>query len=680
MEIIIKASYVLYLGKSESPFFAIHYVPIEYAVGHVKFYDLVNGTFDFTLKYDPLKDEEGKVKKGAYMGFKLFSKTINEWGEVCSKIVGSCRLYFHELYHIYRSLQGNKTTLTYEGIEYTTSNQSINITKDLRVNQDRGFRKGKMTFYFDVGSFSSVLNEESWYLNWFDLFNETEEVSRIKAFTTKMESYYMSKLDNNNFGPNDPFLKRVHLPWYDNDYARVPGVVFILNMNVEPMSESWYLNVLHIVLKRLQLDKYRLLKTFYRQIENPDVLIEDFLTLGLVLGHLTNLYDNTLPYDDDFVNENIDGSRDQIKMIEDMESSHNQMTADCEDSTHGCMTVYNGLIDGVWNDPLLKVLRIMAKYFYSIFQMLSVVTKKSLESKKSNKAAHIHPLMFPKYQFFEHLNANYSYTSHFLSKRSSSLYKDIDEYDTSLGKLIKTQSGDTFFGFEKGLYVVLMDGTGLTDGIVTPMDRYISNRNELENKFYQIYFTDIIQSQMEKVPSSSRHTSLNCFESAKRIMNQKSFNDKHNPSRMYLWTTTMLSNEFLIHGWTGFFLIDRSNNRYGIRYEDLNMNRDNYAIEPIYQHSREDIDSLLSLTRITEVPIPPVRDFSLQDYRTSKGESLRRLNNDLSFQDMLNSWDEARNIMEDLMKQLRSKFNTPKRGVRLVSFFYIVNDVSVDGK
>lgn len=697
MRIKIDGKCRIQTAKSEEPFFYSIYVPSQFTDENViDFFELIPNPILCPMNHElilKLKTIKTLVPPSAYIGFEFFAKTPNTWGEMTSQPVGCCLIYLYNLYYIHEVLNGIYPWKNEDNnIDHNIKDNTITYRIPIKVPQDNDFQKGIIKLIFKPGD---VVLEEKWNMKWTTTFSEREFKRKLNNFNRDMTFKYRQKIDTGKIRAIDDCLEMIHLPSIINNYAKVPSIIYLMNTNNVNMNENWMKNIVNIAMSRMNIDEDFIIKIFFRQLKNTHVFIKDFLKLGILLGRVVDLYVNILPYNDDFDNESLNKYKDDKIYIERMEQSINRMSLDCEDGAHGCIVIYNSLCEGDWKDTILIILKIIAKYFYSIFMVLSLVGKKAIRSNEEEEAAHIHTLIYPKCDVFNRItNIDEKVLSNYLNNRYIQLGKYIDKI---MGVVSNDNNNNNnnkyewknikihrhrFCSFEKKLLTVLTDGTGLTDGKMSPICEYVDDYKSLENIYYDTFFGEILQDMMESVPSSVKRNSNNCFDVCKKIMRQKAFSNDEDPSRIYNYATTFLTTEFFFLNTIGFFLIN-DGYEYGVKYEKICKNNKDYYLETINYFEDDDIKVFKRLARTTNVPIKPVLPYNYVNVYNNLKHSLRRLCDDVTYQDMINTQNHARIMLNDMLTRINSIYNMKtdyNDSERTITISYIVNDVNIDEK
>ena len=734
----------------------------------------VNDKLPIHLNIFPTLTSDGVAMHNAYIGFQLYNRTRNEWGEVTSQPVGSSFVYLQELKQIYRYFkaptdkwQGN-FSIGDDGRDRTYAL----LTRQIVNHQCKNTSAGTISIRIYNGDIKLSDNLRWKSENW-SLSDATSELAHIRSKSIQLADLHMQSIHKRRLKPAVDYLDNIHLATYETNMTTLPGDAFLVNTPYilrrggnTPCRELrvWLLDIVSIAVERTYRTKEYYVRAFRDQMKSGDVLRDDFVELTHLLSGVIHLYDNTLPYDDDYgyiPNDKGDGGKCRFN-CERMEVSTNRRSEDCEDSCGGCLAIYYLLeeLDSICDlsgeyelhegstDILLHILALLAKYMYVPCLCLSAVSRKAVRSKKQCFAAHIHPYLIPMAFFLNNLHhhghLNKSQLTTIVRERNDNMTNDmtrlmskIEHSGVSLAswKGVKVPT-DGVDDFEYKLRPVIVDGTGLVDGKLSPLRRYYDG-SRLQTMFRKAYIVDAIQYQMETIPletnidvHESKRTSLESdetFDVCKKVMVQTARVNGDKATRLYKWCTTFMTNKFLKEmGWVSFLLVQSSaeSNRnhegnddtsskhrhtsrdvrshtsntcgkYGVKYSMIeNLNSDNFELMPMNSYTGSNISWLVRASLYSSIPRSLPKPYTGDTPNTKPGESLLRLNNDITPMDVSRSFTRARNEMHKLSINIIKWIGSVSRGGEkiktsggiytnvhtkeiTITFFYVINDVSV---
>ena len=723
---------------------------------------------DLQLNISPRLTRDGTAMQNAYMGFQFYDLLDNEWGETTSQPVGVSIIYLRELDMIGNYLRNPNTdeVLGDFSIGGNSVDPVVYIKRPIFNHRCEDTKMGFITLKMRKGSIL-VTPRIKWRLQRWKRNDALIEIECTREKSVSIAERYMQNIITSRLTPSISYLDSIHLCTYETNIATLPGMAFLLNTAYVPREENrisasatikWLSDMLDISVSRTYRTKAYYMNAFLSQMKQNDHVVRgDFFDLSNLLGRFIEVFDNTLPYNDDF-GYVYDKSGKMCRFdCERMEASTDRRSADCEDSCVGCLSVYHlleqlAILDATSrgdhmkyvseeNMRLLYILSILAKYMFVPGLCLSAVSRKAVRSKEECFAAHIHPYLIPVAFFHEnlisygHLSADVSKSmlrdrNGEMFKRIIMLMKDVDEKKSKESHSwsgIKLSS-DSVEPFERNLKPILVDGTGLMDGKLSPLDRYYKGK-ELDNQFKRVYLTDTIQYEMEtKKMGGGVVTECSAadetFDVCKKVMLQMSYHDAGKATRLYKWCTTFMSSRFLdSNGWGNFILVNNrakrnkkqslrgstrmNRSKYGVRYDTIAGLKGNIMeLNPIYEYSKSDVSWMNNVSLFFSIPrdMPkPYGSFGTREGKYERGDSTLRLNKDITPSDVDKSFSRARRIMKNMLSKVRDQYvnvsndNSEQRlmekvyseggiveedvgKVIFVTFFYVVNDTMVTNK
>jgi len=343
--------------------------------------------------------EPGRASRSSSLIFNAYATTVAEDGNVVPTRVGTVRVSMRQLLEMLRRPGEQRS--------FAVVQNTANPPEEKRVEgrgprrPDGALRKGVITvrharLYNASGSHASVDDFERSVIlpSQPQIDNETDEqrgaiaevmrdlvVRSLTAFTSRNGPALLPT-------PTKPFLAHFHCPEWRMSYLFTPAFAYLAYRSHLPSARSFYTEAVRHSLRRCHLRAEEAIDYGERLLADGAIGQREHAFTRLLVMTIT-IYANSMPYLDDFTNENVASapySEDRIELTEDFKSARICGGDDCEGTGHEPLLEACELLErleprggeGSAYDDLLDVMVRVLRCYVVCLSLHAVTNKKAV--------------------------------------------------------------------------------------------------------------------------------------------------------------------------------------------------------------------------------------------------------------------------------------------------------------